>query len=115
MKVLVIDDDSGLRRTVSLLLEDEEHTVETAADGDEGLQKSIEWDPDLILTDVRMPGMDGLELLDRLREAGSAALGGLITGLEARKRLVRADFQHTFAAFADHKSLKLYETLFYSD
>ncbi len=90
MKVLVIDDDSGLRRTVSLLLEDEEHAVETAADGDEGLQKSIEWDPDLILTDVRMPGMDGLELLDRLREAGSAALVIVMTAYGSQDQAVEA-------------------------
>jgi two-component system response regulator AtoC len=90
MKVLVIDDDSGLRRTVSLLLEDEGHTAETAADGDAGLQKSIEWDPDLILTDVRMPGMDGLELLDRLREAGSAALVIVMTAYGSQDQAVEA-------------------------
>lgn len=73
MKVLVIDDDSGLRRTVSLLLEDEGHVVQTAADGDEGLQKSIDWEPDLVLTDVRMPGLDGIGLLERLQESGSGA------------------------------------------
>ena len=90
MKVLVIDDDSGLRRTVSLLLEDEGHTAETAANGDAGLQKSIEWDPDLILTDVRMPGMDGLELLDRLREAGSAALVIVMTAYGSQDQAVEA-------------------------
>ncbi|MGW8283246.1 MAG: sigma-54-dependent transcriptional regulator, partial [Gemmatimonadota bacterium] len=73
MKVLVIDDDSGLRRTVSLLLEDEGHVVQTAADGDEGLQKSIDWEPDLVLTDVRMPGLDGIGLLERLQESGNGA------------------------------------------
>ena len=90
MKVLVIDDDSGLRRTVSLLLEDEGHSVETAADGDEGLQKSIDWDPDLVLTDVRMPGMDGLELLDRLREAGSSALVIVMTAYGSQDQAVEA-------------------------
>ncbi len=73
MKVLVIDDDSGLRRTVSLLLEDEGHVVQTAADGDEGLQKAIDWEPDLVLTDVRMPGLDGIGLLERLQESGNGA------------------------------------------
>jgi len=90
MKVLVIDDDSGLRRTVSLLLEDEGHTVETAADGDEGLQKSIDWDPDLVLTDVRMPGMDGIGLLERLREAGSGALVIVMTAYGSQDLAVEA-------------------------
>ena len=73
MRVLVIDDDAGVRRTVALLLEDEGHAVETAADGEEGLQKTREWDPDLVLTDVRMPGLDGMGFLDGFRESGSTA------------------------------------------
>jgi len=90
MKVLVIDDDSGLRRTVSLLLEDEGHTVETAADGDEGLQKSIEWAPDLVLTDIRMPGLDGIGLLERLNEAGSDALVIIMTAYGSQDLAVEA-------------------------
>jgi len=73
MRVLVIDDDAGVRRTVALLLEDEGHAVETAADGEEGLQKTRDWDPDLVLTDVRMPGVDGMGFLDGYRESGSTA------------------------------------------
>jgi two-component system response regulator AtoC len=73
MRVLVIDDDAGVRRTVALLLEDEGHAVETAADGEEGLQKTRDWDPDIVLTDVRMPGLDGMGFLDGIRESGSGA------------------------------------------
>jgi two-component system response regulator AtoC len=73
MKILVLDDDAGLRRTVSLLLEDEGHDVVTAADGEEGLQKATETRPDLILTDVRMPGLDGLGFLDRYAENGDGS------------------------------------------
>ena len=73
MRILVLDDDAGLRRTVSLLLEDEGHVVQTAADGEEGLQKATEFRPDLILTDVRMPGLDGLGFLDRYTEEGDGA------------------------------------------
>ena len=73
MRILVVDDDAGLRRTVALLLEDEGHDVATAADGDEGLQKAIQEQPDLILTDVRMPGLDGLGFLERYREDGAGA------------------------------------------
>ena len=73
MRILVVDDDAGLRRTVALLLEDEGHDVETAADGDEGLQKAIDGQPDLILTDVRMPGLDGIRFLERYQEEGDGA------------------------------------------
>ncbi len=90
MKVLVIDDDSGLRRTVSLLLEDEGHVVETAADGDEGLQKAIDWEPDLVLTDIRMPGLDGIGLLERLQEAGSGAQVIVMTAYGSQDLAVEA-------------------------
>jgi two-component system response regulator AtoC len=73
MRILVVDDDAGLRRTVALLLEDEGHEVETAADGDEGLQKATDGQSDLILTDVRMPGLDGIGFLERYQEEGDGA------------------------------------------
>ena len=73
MRILVVDDDAGLRRTVALLLEDEGHEVETAADGDEGLQKAMDGQLDLILTDVRMPGLDGIGFLERYQEGGDGA------------------------------------------
>lgn len=73
MKILVIEDDAGLRRTVSLLLEGEDYEVATAADGAAGLAKADEWDPDLILADVRMPGMDGLEFVEKYAGNGGSA------------------------------------------
>jgi two-component system response regulator AtoC len=69
MKILVIDDDAGLRRTASLLLEDEGYDVHTASDGKEGLELAAELDPDIVLTDVRMPGVDGLEFVAKHRAA----------------------------------------------
>ena len=73
MKILVIEDDAGLRRTVSLLLEGEGYEVATAGDGNSGLGKAAEWNPELILADVRMPGMDGLEFVSRYTEDGGSA------------------------------------------
>ena len=93
MKILVIEDDAGLRRTVSLLLEGEDHEVATAADGTTGLEKAKEWNPELILADVRMPGMDGLEFVDRYSGNGGdasiiimTAYGSPDTAIEAIRR-----------------------------
>jgi CheY-like chemotaxis protein len=65
--VLVVDDSDELRAFVAVLLEDAGYHVEQAADGIEGLEKARQHRPDLILLDVVMPRMDGLDLLLRLR------------------------------------------------
>ncbi|MEJ2216094.1 MAG: sigma-54 dependent transcriptional regulator [Gemmatimonadota bacterium] len=74
MKVLVIDDEQGLRQTVSMILKEEGYEPFVASDGKEGLDKALELKPDIILCDVRMPGMPGLEFLERYREAGGEGL-----------------------------------------
>jgi len=74
MKVLVVDDEAGLRHTLSLILRDEGHDVSTADDGAAALSALTEHDADLVLCDVRMPVMDGLQFLDRYREVGGGAL-----------------------------------------
>ena len=65
--VLLIDDDDSLRRVVEYTLEEEGHNVITATDGTSGLQAFQAHTVDLVLTDIRMPEMDGLELLTRLK------------------------------------------------
>jgi two-component system response regulator AtoC len=74
MIVLIIDDEPGLRQTVSLILAEEGYQVHTASDGEEGLAKAADLDPDIILCDVRMPRVTGIEFLDRYRTAGGRAM-----------------------------------------
>ena len=74
MKILVIDDDQGLRKSLTLILEEGGHDVLLAAHGKEGLAVAANEKPHLILCDVRMPKMDGLEFLERYREAEGQAL-----------------------------------------
>ena len=74
MIVLIIDDEPGLRQTVSLILADEGYEVHTASDGEEGLARALEVQPDLILCDVRMPRLTGLEFLERYRSANGTAI-----------------------------------------
>jgi DNA-binding response OmpR family regulator len=68
--VLVIDDDEGLRDTIGLMLETEGFRPVLADNGKTGLQQSLSLRPDLVLVDLRMPGLSGVEVCKQLRAAG---------------------------------------------
>ena len=74
MNIVVVDDELGLRHTLTLILGAEGHETRAAANGDAALEMLAEHDADLVLCDVRMPGIDGLTFLDRYREASGRAL-----------------------------------------
>ena len=80
MDILIIDDEKTIRDTLALFLSKQGHDVRLAANGEEGLWKLDEGRADLVLTDVRMPGISGLEVLRRVREAWPATEVVLITG-----------------------------------
>src|SRR3954468_23760671 len=65
--ILIIDDSLDGRLALQTLLSNQGYNLAFAGDGVEGLQKAAELIPDLILLDVMMPGMDGLEVCRRLR------------------------------------------------
>ncbi|MEO8099377.1 MAG: response regulator transcription factor [Acidobacteriota bacterium] len=67
--ILVIDDDEGLRDTIGVMLENESYRPILVADGALGLQTALSARPDLILVDLRMPGLSGVEVCKRLRAA----------------------------------------------
>jgi DNA-binding response OmpR family regulator len=69
--ILHIDDDRGMRSLVHLILEREDFLVLDAADGFEGLNLAVQAQPDLILLDIMMPGIDGFNVFCRLSEATS--------------------------------------------
>src|SRR3990172_6349425 len=66
-KILVIDDEPSIVNLVSAYLKPEGFEVFTAADGDAGLKSARAFKPDLVILDLMLPGMDGIELLSRLR------------------------------------------------
>jgi DNA-binding response OmpR family regulator len=70
--ILVIEDEPDLREGLKHNLELEGYTVDTAADGKEGLRKATDGTPTLILLDLMLPGIPGVELLRQLRLAGKA-------------------------------------------
>jgi len=68
--VLVIDDDRSLRDTIGVMLENEGFHPVLAADGDSGFHRALELKPELILVDLRMPGLSGQEVCRQLRASG---------------------------------------------
>ena len=66
-RILVVDDEEDTRELLRALLESEGYAVTTAADGEAALARVQETRPDLILLDIMMPEMDGLEVCDHLR------------------------------------------------
>ena len=66
-KVLVVEDDMRLKLTYDILLNKEGHTVERALNGEEALTKIAEFQPDLVLLDMMMPKMTGLQFLEAAR------------------------------------------------
>ncbi len=67
-KIALVDDDQNILMSVSILLEEEGYDVKTYSDGEKGLAGILESTPDLAVLDVKMPRMDGLELITKLRE-----------------------------------------------
>jgi two-component system nitrogen regulation response regulator NtrX len=70
-KILIIEDDSKIRTILKEILEEKDHEVDEAADGQEGLKKIEAGAYDLCLCDIKMPKMDGLEVLEKAKEGGS--------------------------------------------
>jgi len=71
--VLVIDDDASLRDTIAVMLEQEGFTTAQAADGRTGLERALTLKPDLLLIDLRLPGLSGVEVCKRVRSTNIQA------------------------------------------
>ena len=69
-RILVIDDDSAVRKSFVLALEDEDYQVDMAKSGEQGIGMTSSTEYDLIFLDLKMPGINGVETLIRLRNAG---------------------------------------------
>lgn len=67
--ILVIDDDEGLQETIAVMLEQEGFRVVQASDGRSGYEKALTLKPDLLIVDLRLPGMSGTEICKQLRNA----------------------------------------------
>src|ERR1700693_5527613 len=68
--ILVIDDDESLRDTIGIMLEQESFHPVRIADGKSGYERALAMKPDLMIVDLRLPGMSGVEICKQLRAAG---------------------------------------------
>jgi DNA-binding NtrC family response regulator len=73
MKILVVDDEEGARELFNTILTDEGYEVALAINGEDGISQFKNALFDLVVTDIKMPGMDGLQLLQEIRKTGSKA------------------------------------------
>ncbi|MFV2005810.1 MAG: sigma-54-dependent transcriptional regulator, partial [Longimicrobiales bacterium] len=90
MKILIIDDDPGLRKSLSLILTDAGYKVVSAEDGEKGLSTAEAVRPDMIMCDIRMPKVDGLEFVQRYCEGGGEALVIIMTAYGSMDLAVEA-------------------------
>jgi len=66
-KILIVDDEPSILKLVTAYLKPEDYEVFTAADGHTGLKAARTYKPDIVILDIMLPGMDGIELLTKLR------------------------------------------------
>jgi two-component system nitrogen regulation response regulator NtrX len=92
-KILLIEDDAKIRSILKEILQEKNHDVDEAGDGQEGFKKLEQGVYDLCICDIKMPKMDGMEVLDRTKEAGIAtnfvvisAHGNIDIAVEAVKK-----------------------------
>src|SRR5438552_17070316 len=88
-RILVVDDEVNARTALAELLR-EEYTVEIAADGFKALGKFDEFAPDVVVTDLKMPGLDGIELLHKVRECDPDCVLVVMTAYGAIDTAVKA-------------------------
>ena len=94
-RILAIDDDPAVTTVLKRGLAYEGFTVETASSGEEGLERARQSPPDLVALDRMMPGIDGLEVLRRLRAGLAAPARGQPA---ARAALCRPHARHRYAS-----------------
>ncbi len=89
--ILIVDDEPSARETLVAMLEGEKYDLQLAKDGFQALQMLQQLQPDLILLDVMMPGMDGFEVCRRIRSTPELAEVPIIilTALDERESMLR--------------------------
>jgi two-component system response regulator AtoC len=90
IKLLVIDDNPKVAWMLRQGLREEDYKIVTALDGKTGIQKMIEEQPRVIILDIKLPGMDGMEVLERIRSINHRVEIIMLSGYGETKQIVRA-------------------------
>ena len=80
MKILIIDDERSIRNSMKEILSDEGYIVEAAENGSDGFEMAAKGHYDVVFCDIKMPGMDGMEVLEKLTGEGIEAAVVMISG-----------------------------------
>lgn len=89
-RILVVDDDETIRTTMKAILEDEGYLVDLAATGKEAIQKTQEASFNIALLDIRLPDMEGVELLKLMKDAVPRTRKIMVTGYPSMQNAIGA-------------------------
>ncbi len=90
MKILIIDDDDSLRRVIAFALQESGYCARSAAEGEEGLTLFKREQPQVVITDLQMPGLSGFEVLQRIKQSAPQTLVIVITAFGSVESAVQA-------------------------
>jgi len=89
-RILVVDDDESIRKAISTILKEKGYLVDTAENGKEAIQKTHNGFYNLALIDIRLPDMEGIELLTRMRETTPRMVKIIVTGFPSLQNAMEA-------------------------
>jgi len=89
-RILIVDDDESIRKVLATILEDKGYATDTAKNGKEAIQKSSEKLYNLALIDIRLPDMEGIELLTKIKDTTPKMRKIIITGYPSLQNAVAA-------------------------
>ena len=101
-KILVVDDDESMCQFLSIMLRKEGFEVTTVSDGQSAIQKVKENSFDVVITDIKMPGMDGLQLLDQIKAIEPSTPVVIMTGFASQKTAIEAVNKGAFQYMEKH-------------
>jgi DNA-binding NtrC family response regulator len=96
-RILIVDDDENIRKTMTAILEDEGYIVDSAASGKEALEKTNSATYNLALLDIRLPDMEGVELLELMKDNVPRTRKIMVTGYPSVQNAISAVNKRTDA------------------